>query len=216
VQVVAEPSGFATKQLRVRVDDQLRLTVADLAGNKLQEDAAPVQWEGTRFTVSKRRTSNDHFFGLGDKPGPLDRAGEAFTVWNTDSFGWQESTDPIYKSVPFLLEMSHGRALGVFLDNTWRTNFDFGRAKPTEYTFGSVNGPIDYYLIYGPEPKQVVTKWSWLTGPTPLPPLWSLGFQQSRYTYFPESQLREIADQFRKDYIPCDVLWLDIDFQHDN
>jgi alpha-glucosidase len=216
VPVIAEPHGFATKQLRVVLDNQLRLAVADLAGNVLQEDAAPLRWEGTRFTISKRRTSNDHFFGLGDKPGPLDRAGEAFTMWNTDSFGWQESTDPIYKSTPFFLEISRGRALGVFLDNTWRTDFDFGRANPTEYTFGALNGPVDYYLMYGPEPKQVVTDWAWLTGPTPLPPLWSLGFQQSRYTYFPESQLREVADRFRKDRIPCDVLWLDIDFQHDN
>src|SRR6202789_649910 len=216
VQVVAEPHGFATRQLRVTLDDQLRLTVADLAGKVVQEDAAPVRWVGTRFTVSKKRTSNDHFFGLGDKPGPLDRAGEAFTMWNTDSFNWQESTDPIYKSIPFFLEISEGRTLGVFLDNTWRTDFDFGHADPAEYTFGAVNGPLDYYLIYGPEPKQVVTDWAWLTGPTPLPPLWSLGFQQSRYTYFPGSQLREVADRFRKDRIPCDVLWLDIDFQHEN
>lgn len=216
VQVVAEPHGFATRQLRVKLDGQLRLTVADLAGNVLQEDGAPVQWEGTRFTISKKRTSNDHFFGLGDKPGPLDRAGEAFTMWNTDSFGWQESTDPTYKSIPFFLDMSHGRDLGVFLDNTWRTDFDFGRANPAEYTFGAINGPVDYYLIYGPEPKQVIKDWAWLTGPTPLPPLWSLGFQQSRYTYFPGSQLREIADRLRNDRIPCDVLWLDIDFQHDN
>ncbi len=132
VRVVAEPHGFATKQLRVTLDDQLRLTVADLAGNVLQEDAAPVQWEGTKFTVSKRRRSNDHFFGLGDKPGPLDRAGEVFTMWNTDTFAWQESTDPIYKSIPFFQEMSHGRAIGVFLDNIWRTEFDFGRANPAE------------------------------------------------------------------------------------
>jgi alpha-glucosidase len=216
VQVVAEPHGFATKQLRVALDAQLRLTVMDLAGNVLQEDAAPVRWNGTGFTVSKKQTSDNHFFGLGDKPGPMDRSGEAFSLWNTDSFGWQESTDPIYKSIPFFLEIGHGRSLGVFLDNTWRTNFDFGRARPNEYTFGAVNGPLDYYLIYGPEPKQVVTDWAWLTGPTPLPPLWSLGFQQSRYTYFPESQLREVADRLRKDRIPCDVLWLDIDFQHDN
>ncbi|MGA9671627.1 MAG: hypothetical protein WBQ94_20620 [Terracidiphilus sp.] len=123
VGVIAEPQGFATKQLRVRLDEQFRLTVADFAGNVLQQDAAPVQWQGTRFTVSKRRTSNDHYFGLGDKPGPLDRAGQAFTMWNTDSFGWRESADPIYKSIPFFLEVSHGRALGFFLDNTWRSVF---------------------------------------------------------------------------------------------
>ena len=154
--------------------------------------------------------------GLGDKPGPLDLSGETFTMWNTDSFGWQATTDPTYKSIPFFINMNHGRALGLFLDNTRRTNFDFGRANPAECTFGALNGPVDSYLIYGPERKQVVTGWAWLTGPAPLPPLWSLGFQQSRYTYFPEFQLREVADRLHKDHIPSDVLWLDIDFPHNN
>jgi alpha-glucosidase len=216
VPVTAEAHGFATKALRVTVDDHLLLTVTDLQGNVLQKDAAPVLWDGQRFTVSKQRSFSDHFFGLGDKPGPLDRGGQAFTMWNTDAFGWQESTDPIYKTVPFFLDIKQGRTLGVFLDNTWRTSFDFGRADVTRYTFGSLDGPIDYYLLYGPEPKQVVTEWAWLTGPTPLPPLWALGFQQSRYTYFPETQLREVAARLRKDRIPTDVLWLDIDFQHEN
>jgi alpha-glucosidase len=216
VPVTPQALGFTTKSLKVSVGDHLQLTVSDLQGNTLQKDAAPALWEGTRFTVSKQRSFSDHFFGLGDKPGPLDRAGQAFTMWNTDAFGWQESTDPIYKSIPFFLNINHGRTLGVFLDNTWRTNFDFGRADENRYTFGSLNGPIDYYLIYGPEPKQVVTSWAWLTGPTPLPPVWALGFQQSRYSYFPETQLRKIATRMRKDRIPADVLWLDIDYQHDN
>ena len=216
VPVTAEPHGFATHALRVSVDDHLLLTVADLDGNILQRDAAPVLWDGQRFTVNKERDFSHHFFGLGDKPGPLDRGGQMFTMWNTDAFGWQESTDPIYKSIPFFLDMSHGRTLGVFLDNTWRTNFDFGRADVTRYTFGALDGPIDYYLLYGPEPKKVITTWAWLTGPSPLPPLWALGFQQSRYSYFPETQLREIATRLRKDRIPSDVVWLDIDFQHEN
>jgi alpha-glucosidase len=216
VPVTAEPTGFATKALRVTIDPQLLLTVSDLAGNVLQQDAAPVLWEGTRFQVSKKNSWDDHYFGLGDKPGPLDRKFETFTMWNTDAFGWQESTDPIYKSIPFFLNMNHGRALGVFLDNTWRTNFDFAHTDLDRTTFGAVNGPIDYYLLYGPEPKAVVRTWAWLTGPTPLPPLWALGFQQSRYSYFPESQLREVATRLRKDRIPSDVLWLDIDYQHKN
>src|SRR3984885_12810049 len=143
VPVTAEARGFATKVLRASVDDHLLLTVTDLQGNVLQKDAAPVLWEGTRFSVSKQRSFDDHFFGLGDKPGPLDRGGQSFTMWNTDAFGWQESTDPIYKSIPFFLDIKQGRTLGVFLDNTWRTNFDFGRDDVYRYTFGSVNGPID-------------------------------------------------------------------------
>ena len=69
-------------------------------------------------------------------------------------------------------------------------------------------GPLDYYLIYGPTPKQVVEGYAYLTGTHPLPPLWTLGFQQSRYSYTPESQIREVADRFRKDKIPGDVLYL--------
>ena len=216
VPVTAAPLGFSTRALRVSVGPHLGLTVADLHGHVLQQDAAPVRWEGRRFTVSKTCTPEDHFFGLGDKPGPLDRAGRAFTMWNTDAFGWQESTDPIYKTIPFFMNVNRGRALGVFLDNTWRTAFDFGLADPGRYTFGALDGPLDYYLIYGPEPRQVVTAWAWLTGPTPLPPLWALGFQQSRYSYFPESQLREVAARLRQDRIPADVLWMDIDYQKEN
>jgi len=111
VPVTAEVRGFTTKALRVSVDDHLLLTVADLQGNILQRDAAPVLWEGTRFNVSKERSFSDHFFGLGDKPGPLDRAGQSFTMWNTDAFGWQESTDPIYKCIPFFLDVNRGRTL---------------------------------------------------------------------------------------------------------
>ncbi len=216
VPVTIEPHGLATHSLRVFINENLCLTVSDLSGNILEKDAAPVHLEAGRFTLSKRLENDDHFFGLGDKAGPLDHAGEAFTLWNTDSFAWQETTDPLYKSIPFFLHVSHGRTVGVFLDNTFRSSFDFGRSDPRAYTFGALDGPIDYYLLYGPEPRQVVTSWSWLTGPTALPPLWALGFQQSRYTYFPESQLRDVAERLRKDRIPTDVLWLDIDFQHRN
>ncbi|MGO4209295.1 TIM-barrel domain-containing protein [Terriglobus sp. 2YAB30_2] len=216
VNVTPTVGGFETSALEVTVDDKLRLAVTDRAGHLLQQDIEPVQWQGDRFRIYKRKWPNEHFFGLGDKPGPLDRAGQAFTMWNTDNFGWQESTDPIYKSIPFFISFQSGNALGVLFDNTWRSFFDFGREMPDAYSFGAPNGPIDYYLIYGPDPKKVVEAYAWLTGPTPLPPLWSLGFQQSRYSYEPESRLMEVADRLRTDHIPADALYLDIDFQQKN
>jgi alpha-glucosidase len=216
VTVIGEPNGFSTASLRVTVDSQQQLTIADLAGHILQQDALPVAWSADGFRVTKAKTEDDHFFGLGDKPGPLNRVGEVFTMWNTDSFGFQESTDPIYKSIPFFLEMHAGRTLGVLFDNTFRTTFDFGRERPDRYTFSAPAGPLDYYVIYGPEPKQVVETYAWLTGPTPLPPLWALGYQQSRYSYFPQVQVEDIAAHLRRDRIPSDVIWLDIDFQYKN
>jgi alpha-glucosidase len=215
-RATSEPAGFSTGKLHVAFGPGLMFTVTDNAGNILEQDAEPMVRRGTDFRVYKRRTEDDHFFGLGDKPGPLDRSREAFTLWNTDQFGWQESTDPIYKSIPFFLDMRKGRTLGVFFNNTFRSFFDFGREKADEYSFGSVDGPADYFLLYGPTPKQVLSDYAWLTGPTPLPPLWSLGFQQSRYTYSPESELVEVERRLRADKIPTDALWLDIDFQKNN
>jgi alpha-glucosidase len=220
VQTVSEitngRTGFHTASLRVTFDSSLRLTVTDLTGKILQQDTRPIEWNGHGFHVYKQKFQDTHFFGLGDKPGPLDRAGEAFTMWNSDSFGWQESTDPIYKSIPYFIDYREGRALGVLFDNTWRTFFDFGREVPNQYSFGASDGPVDYYLMYGPDPKHVVETYAWLTGPTPLPPLWSLGFQQSRYTYYPESRVMEIANRLRADHIPADAIYLDIDYQDRN
>lgn len=216
IHVTDASDGFSTAKLHVAISPDLKLTVTDVQGNILSQDATPIRWDADGFRVSKSKPFDDHFFGLGDKPGPLDRNGEAFTMWNTDSFGWQESTDPIYKSIPFFLEMHSGRTIGVLFDNTFRTNFDFGRERTDRYSFSAPAGPCDYYLLYGPEPKDVVETYAWLTGPTPLPPLWSLGYQQSRYSYYPQQQVEDIAAHLRADKIPTDVLWLDIDYQEKN
>jgi len=206
--------GFRTRSLSVEVDPKtLRLTVRDLAGNIVQQDAQPIHYDGTAFRVYKTMQLDEHYYGLGDRTGPLDRRDEAFTLWNTDAYRFQESTDPIYKSIPFFITFRAGRAAGIFLDNTWRTSFDFGKQLAGVYSFGAVNGPLDYYILYGPTPKEVVERYTWLTGTPPLPPLWTLGFQQSRYTYFPESQLLDVASRLRADHIPADALYLDIDFQ---
>jgi alpha-glucosidase len=211
--------GFRTQALRVRIDRAtLRLSILDLQGNILQEDAVgwPMEFHGSAFRVFKKMPSDEHYFGLGDKVGALDRRGQAFRLWNTDAFRFQESTDPIYKSIPFFLTMRAGRSLGVLLDNTWETSFDFGRTERDTYSFGAEGGPIDYYVLYGPDAKRVVMTYAWLTGLPPLPPLWSLGFQQSRFSYETEDRVRAIAARLRADKIPADVLYLDIDFQKEH
>jgi alpha-glucosidase len=215
----ANALGFHTRCVRVQIDrSTLRLVVSDLRGNILQEDMHgwPVEFHGDVFRVFKKMPDNEHYFGLGDKVGPLDRRGQSFRLWNTDAYLFQESTDPIYKSIPFFLTMRAGRSMGLFLDNTWSTNFDFGMAERGIYSFGAEGGPVDYYLLYGPAPKQVVQTYAWLTGLPPLPPLWSLGFQQSRFSYGTEARVREIATRLRADQIPADAIYLDIDFQKDH
>ncbi|MBI3549860.1 MAG: glycoside hydrolase family 31 protein [Elusimicrobia bacterium] len=196
----------------------LRLAFLDASGRLLSEDLPwrPAAFSGTSFRVWKSLPENERYYGMGDKAGPLDRREMAFVNWNSDVFGWQESTDPLYKSIPFFLAMRDGRAYGLYLDNTHRSHFDFGKSARGALAFGADDGQLDYYFFAGPHPKRVIEDFTALTGRTPLPPLFSLGYQQCRYSYYPESQVREIATEFRKRKIPADVIYLDIDYQQDN
>ena len=210
--------GFRTAALDVRIErNPLRMTIRDLEGNVLSSDAIgrPTTFQSGGFSIYKQMPSAEHYFGLGDKTGTFDRREQAYTLWNTD-VGPQESVDPLYKSIPFFLAINGARSHGIFLDNTWRTWFDFGKQVRDVLAFGAEGGSLDYYFIYGPTPKQVVEGYAYLTGKPPLPPLWALGFQQSRYSYTPESKVREIATRLRTDRIPCDVIYLDIDYQDRN
>ena len=228
VAVKAESSpttiGFSTTKLHLTIQrNPLAMTVTDLAGNVISQDIPehPVEFHGADaktigFRVYKHSPEDEHYFGLGDKPGPLDRRNQAFTNWNTDAFGWQESTDPIYKSIPFVLTFRKGIAAGVFMDNTWRSSFDFNKELRDGYSFGSEGGPLEYYILYGPTPKDVIKAWAWLTGTTPLPPMWTLGYQQSRYSYYPEAEVRRVASRLRSEHIPADAIYLDIDYQLKN
>src|SRR5499425_2468193 len=187
-------------------------------GDLLVADAAdqPMGWNGGRVRVWKRMPEDEGYYGLGDKAGPMNRRNRAFTMWNTDAFGWQESTDPLYKTIPFFIGLRKGLAYGIFFDNTWRGSFDFGKEDHASYSFGAEGGEINYYFFAGPTPKEIVQEFTALVGRPKLPPLWTLGFQQSRYSYEPESRLYEIAKTFRDKKIPADALYLDIDYQDKN
>ena len=213
-------SGFKTALLQVVVESSpLRTVILDNGGRTLSSDysARPVTFYGEQFKVYKSMSPDERIFGLGDKPGALDRRNRAFQMWNTDAYGWEESTDPLYKALPFFLSLSKdGVSYGTFLDNTYRSSFDFGTELRDALSFGSDGGDLDYYFIYGPSPKQVLMHLADFVGRSPLPPKWALGFQQARYSYETEARVREIADTFRQKQIPVDVIYLDIDYQIKN
>jgi alpha-glucosidase len=193
----------------------LLINFAEPAGSVLlaDEPTLPMAWNGPRIHVWKKMPQDENYFGLGDKPGPMNRRNRSFTNWNTDAFGWQESTDPIYKTIPFFIGLMKGVAYGLFFDNTYRSSFDFGKESPDYFSFGAEGGELNYYFFAGPEPKKIIEQYSALTGRTPLPPFWTLGYQQCRYSYYPEARVREIAQLLRSKKISADTIYLDIDYQ---
>ena len=193
----------------------LLITFADASDNILlaDEPGLPMAWNGSRVHVWKKMPPDENYYGLGDKAGPMNRRNRAFANWNTDEFGWQESSDPLYKTIPFFIGLRSGLAYGVFFDNSYRSSFDFGKESRDYFSFGAEGGELNYYFIAGPEPKKVVEQYTALTGRAPLPPLWTLGYQQCRYSYYPESRAREIVKTLRDKKIPADTIYFDIDYQ---
>jgi alpha-glucosidase len=214
-------STISTDALRVSIQHApFRAAFATRDGRSLDEDDPQrgTAFSGTASRVWKRLRDDEHVYALGEKNGPLDKrgwklGGYSLTMWNSDTFGYDPSTDPIYVSVPFYMVLRKGTAYGVFLDNTFRSNFDIGHQTQGVLSFGAEGGALDYYFIYGPEPKKVIERYTALTGRMPLPPLWSLGYHQCRYSYYPEKKVRFVAENFRIRSIPADVIWLDIHYQ---
>ena len=212
---------LTTASLRVTArHSPFRVSIADTAGDVLDEDdgAQGIAWSGARTRVYKRLRIDEHVYGLGEKNGLLDKRGRqqggySYTMWNSDTFGYGADTDPIYVSVPFAIVMRAGRAHGLFLDNTSRTNFDIGHTSAGTLAFGAEQGELNYYFINGPTPADVVSRYTALTGRMPMPPRWALGYHQCRYSYYPESTVRFVAQNFRARRIPADAIWLDIHYQ---
>ncbi len=171
-----------------------------------------INYIGDEITAYKQLNDGEKFVGLGEKTGHLNRKGEGYVNWNTDAYAYDNFADPIYASIPFYIGVHHNLCYGIFVDNTSRSFFNFGAANKRFSSFTVENGDLNYYIIYGYSVTQVLHSYSWLTGTMKLPPIWSLGFQQCRYGYYPESKLMEIASKLREQKIPCDMLYLDIDY----
>src|SRR5690606_37796409 len=100
---------------------------------------------------------------------------------------------------------------GIFLDNPGRSTFDMTSVGDS-YSFEINSGTIDYYFILGPTLKDVVTRYSGLTGRMDLPPAWAIGYHQSRYSYMNQEEVMELARSFKEKNIPCDAIHLDIHY----
>jgi len=206
------------------------VTVMDDEGRTVVEDDPTSQTsfdtETGEVECSKKRAGWETYYGLGEKAGAtVSRDTQQFVMWNTDTYAYPRGLDPIYESIGFYIALRNekdsktaqekGVAYGLFLDNTSRTFFDMGKTDPSRVTFGAASGELNYYVFTGGSertPKNVLRDYTELTGRAPLPPVWALGNQQSRWSYSPESRVREVARGFRDARIPADVIYLDIDY----
>lgn len=196
----------------------LRKSIYDTDGKLINEDEQGFHWEysyehGSDIVMmSKAEQKMECYYGLGDKPMHLNLKGKRVENWVTDEYAFGKDRDPLYKAVPFFIGLHHDVSYGIFFDNTFRTFFDFGHERRQVTSFWAQGGEMNYYFFYGPEMEKVVKNYTDLTGKPELPPLWALGFHQSKWSYYPESNVKEVTQKFRDLKIPCDAIYLDIDY----
>lgn len=170
----------------------------------------------TEVKITQEAPDGVRYFGLGDKTCDEGLRGQKFQNWNTDSYTYERGDDPLYRSIPFFSALTKETdAYGIFVDNTYRSFFDFDSKADNTCHFSAAGGYMNYYFIYGPELLTVSERYTKLTGTPDLPPMWGLGYHQCRWSYFPESRVRELAQGFRDHQIPCDAIYLDIDYMDD-
>lgn len=157
--------------------------------------------------------SNVDLYGTGEVMGDLIRNGKTVKLWNTDNYGYgKDNGQRLYQSHPWVLGVGeNGKSFGVIADNTWKMEISLGE----RITFSSEGPAFRVIVIEKDSPQEVMKELGKLTGTIELPPLWSLGFHQCRYSYYPDERVKSLADTMRLKNIPCDVIWMDIDYMQD-
>jgi alpha-D-xyloside xylohydrolase len=147
----------------------------------------------------------EHLFGLGMQYGPLDKRGQHFLSWSRDTYG-VTSSSVTYLNVPFFMS---SRGYGIFINHASPIIYELGWPSWQTAAFQVGDPYLDYFLIHGPHPKDILARYTWLTGRAPLPPLWSFGVWMSRAMYTSRPQVEEVVSRLRDLGIACDVVNLD-------
>jgi alpha-glucosidase len=194
------------------------ISFENINGSLINEDLHPIHWEenvdygGYYVYTTKKCQEQENFYGLGDKSGDFNLRGNRYVNWNTDAYSFGKDQDPLYRTIPFYIGLHSGMSYGIFFDNTFKSHFDFAHQEPDKVSFWADGGEMQYYYIHGPHMMDVVKRYHSLTGTHGMPAKWALGFHQCRWSYYPEAKVKDIARNFRERRIPCDAIYLDIDY----
>ena len=240
VSVTKDETGliFTTDKLRVYIADEFKVDFYDAEGRLLcadyrgkreyaeqvsEEFLELIRAEGHdvadgngldyKIQVVKKMQGDEKFYGLGDKTGFLDKKYYDYEMWNSDiPQAHTDSFKALYKSVPFFITLRDTCVYGLFFDNTYKTFFNMAKENEKYCFFGANEGNLDYYFIGGASMQEILKNYTYLTGRTPLPQLWTLGYHQSRWGYETKEEILHIAEKYREYEIPCDTIHFDIDY----
>ena len=206
--------NITTEEIRVCIQlDTFQVEFFDKAGNNFAGDInLGIGWRSNEITNHKYIHPSERFYGFGERTGLLNQRGKRFTHWTTDALDYGVLTDQMYQAIPFFMSLRPQVNYGLFFNTTYRSYFDVGAENKDTLQLHTEGNELDYYIIHGKQPADILQTYTQLTGRMSLPPLWSLGYHQCRWSYNSETEVRELVKQFRDRKIPCDVVHFDIDY----
>ncbi|MDX2240960.1 MAG: glycoside hydrolase family 31 protein [Leptolyngbyaceae cyanobacterium bins.302] len=214
IEEIEDAIALQTEQITVQISRYpCRIACFDPEGVPFaQDNDLGMAWSANGIAAWKNIAPNEHFYGFGERTGLLDKLAERKTNWTTDALDYDSLTDEMYQAIPVFLALRPGLCYGIFLNSTFWSQFDLGAEKPGIWQMQTRAPELDYYILYGAQPADILATYTELTGRMPLPPKWALGYHQCRWSYESEDVVYELAQEFRQRHIPCDVIHLDIDY----
>lgn len=209
--------SVSTKEITAEIQKKpyFKITYKNAKGEVINEDldgkALGTTFQGDKVTVYKKHF-DERFVGMGESLGNLDRNKTIVTTWNTDFYKYDDPRIPMYISVPFYIGILKDKVYGIYYDNSFKGTFNFGASNKRFMSVSFDGGDMDYFFIHDDSVAKVIENYTSITGRMPLPPKWSIGYQQSRCSYYNEDQVNFIANTFREKKIPLDGIVLDADY----
>lgn len=217
----------------LEIGNQGTVCLTDHQGNMLLESRPGRCFGkcGQESMFAFQYSESNRYYGAGSKLLGMELSGKQTKFWNTDAFAdfagpevHDGQPDPYYISIPYLIIKTPNGWVGLLYNNPFATFVSIGCQMDIEgfadvdseasrlVLMGSQAGQPDLFILAAPSLAELTRKFQKLSGVTPLPPLWALGYQQSRWGYQGIEQLEALREKFHEHTIPVDGLWLDIGF----
>lgn len=170
-----------------------------------------VEEKDNKINFIYKMSKEDVVYGLGETLGALNKRGKIYRFYNTDDPEHTPDKMSLYGSHPFMI-LDGKNTFGLFIDYPSEIIFDIGFTDKDILQITVPSKDFDLYIFDSDEKLSIIKEYFNLTGKPYIPPKWAFGFQQSRWSYFSEEEVRNVAKKFRETGIPCDVIYTDIDY----
>lgn len=167
-------------------------------------------------TILKYKMKDDErVFGLGENLGGLNKRGKTYRLYANDDPNHTPDKESLYSSHPFAIIDGKDKSFGFFIDFPGEMLFDIGFSEYDTLEIRVSGRDLDLYIFDTSDKLDIIKQYLMLTGKPYIPPRWAFGFHQCRWSYPDSATVSSVADRFREEGIPCDAIYMDIDYMKD-